>query len=72
MNEVYENFPIRDQDSEVRTVLDLLQGWGAPLRQPLRVRLRRRLRRVVAWLSAVRSVGRSQRAVTSCCGSQVR
>jgi hypothetical protein len=50
MNEAYENFPIREQDSEVREVLDLMQGWGAPAHEPLYVRLRRGLARVATWL----------------------
>ncbi len=34
----YAHYVIRDQDDGPRT-LDLLQGWGPPLREPLRMRL---------------------------------
>ena len=50
INEVYRNFPIRDQDDDVRQVSDLLQAWGAPTRETFRVRLRRMLGKVVPWL----------------------
>jgi hypothetical protein len=32
MNEVYEAFPIRDQDTDQQRTLDLLQGWRSPRR----------------------------------------
>jgi hypothetical protein len=51
MDDFYKDFPIRDQDTEVRQVLDLLQGWGAPAREPLGTRLRRNLAAAAAWLS---------------------
>jgi hypothetical protein len=50
INEVYRNFPIRDQDADVRRVSDLLQAWGAPAREPLPVRMWRSLAKAVAWL----------------------
>jgi hypothetical protein len=30
MGEIYKDFPIRDQDTESRQTLDLLQCWGGP------------------------------------------
>jgi hypothetical protein len=72
INEVYRNFPIRDQDADVRRVSDLLQAWGAPAREPLRVRVRRSLRQLAAWLAAGRRVSRTPQTVASCCGSQAR
>ncbi|OGB93708.1 MAG: hypothetical protein A2Z31_02695 [candidate division NC10 bacterium RBG_16_65_8] len=30
MDELYKDFPIRNQDTDVRATLDLLQAWGAP------------------------------------------
>lgn len=72
MNEAYEHFPIRDQDSDIRTLLDLLQAWGPPARNPLHARLRQSLGRVVAWLRAGRCVCRSRRAVMACCRSQAQ
>ena len=52
MNEVYKNFPIRDQDADDRRSLDLLQAWGAPARAPLRLRLRQGLGGLARWLRA--------------------
>ena len=49
INEVYRNFPIRDQDEDVRRVSDLLQAWGAPTQEAFRARIRRRLGKVVPW-----------------------
>jgi hypothetical protein len=72
INEIYRNFPIRDQDTDVRRVSDLLQAWGAPTREPLRVRVRRSLRQLAAWLAARRRVSRNPHGVAACCGSQPR
>lgn len=72
INEVYRNFPIRDQDADVRRVSDLLQAWGAPARETLRARVRRHLRKVVAWLAAGRCGNHAPQAAASCCGSQAR
>ena len=30
MGEIYKDFPIRDQDTDTRQTLDLLQAWGRP------------------------------------------
>ena len=30
MGEIYKDFPIRDQDTETRQTLDILQAWGTP------------------------------------------
>ena len=30
MGEIYKDFPIRDQDTETRQTLDMLQAWGRP------------------------------------------
>ena len=68
IDEVYRNFPIRDQDADVRRVSDLLQAWGAPAREPLRIRVRRSLRQ----LTAGRRVSRTPQTAASCCGSQAR
>lgn len=68
MNEVYANFPIRDQDSEVRMVSDLLQSWGGPAREPLRVRLRRGMERIAARLSLGRRIRRFRQAGSPCGG----
>ena len=72
INEVYRNFPIRDQDADVRRVSDLLQAWGAPAREPLRIRARRSLRKVTAWLAGERCVSRNPQAAASCCGPNGR
>lgn len=72
MNEVYRNFPIRDQDEDVRRVSDLLQAWGEPAREPLRIRVRRSVRKLVAWLAAGRSGSRTPQTVASCCGSRAQ
>jgi hypothetical protein len=48
INEVYRNFPIRDQDDDVRRVSDLLQAWGAPAREPFRSLVRRNVRKPAA------------------------
>ena len=72
INEVYRNFPIRDQDEDVRRVSDLLQAWGAPAREPFRIRVRRSVRKLVAWLAAGRSVSRAPQTVASCCGSRAQ
>jgi len=71
MNEVYANFPIRDQDSDVRSVSDLLQGWGGPARGSLRARLRRGLRGMATWLSREGRTRRSHQADSSCWCSRV-
>lgn len=42
MDGLYNAFLIRDQDTDLRRTLDLLQAWGAPAREPLMDRLRRR------------------------------
>jgi len=52
MNEVYRNFPIRDQKTDDRRPLDLLQAWGAPARTPLGLRVRQRLCALARWLRA--------------------
>jgi len=52
MDELYKEFPIRDQDTEVRRTLDLLQALGAPAREPLGRRLRRGFMAVANWLQA--------------------
>jgi hypothetical protein len=72
INEVYRNFPIRDQDDDVRRVSDLLQAWGAPAREPFRSRVRRSARKLAAWLAAGRDIRRSPQAVAPCCGSRTR
>lgn len=72
INEVYRNFPIRDQDADIRRVSDLLQAWGAPAREPVRTRVRRSLRKLAAWLAAGRSASRPPQTAASCCGSQAR
>jgi hypothetical protein len=30
MGEIYKDFPIRDQDTDTRQTLDMLQAWGRP------------------------------------------
>jgi hypothetical protein len=72
INEVYRNFPIRDQDADVRRVSDLLQAWGAPAREPFGTRVRRSLRKVAAWFAAGRRVTRTPQTATSRYGSQAR
>lgn len=72
IDQVYRNFPIRDQDADVRRVSDLLQAWGAPAREPVRARVRRSLRHFAAWLAAGRRASRAPQTAASCCGSQAR
>jgi hypothetical protein len=72
IDEVYRNFPIRDQDADVRRVSDLLQAWGAPARKPLRIRVRRSLRQFAAWFAAGRRVSPTPQTAGRCCGSQAR
>jgi hypothetical protein len=52
MDELYKDFPIRDQDTDVRLTLDLLQAWAAPAREPLGRRLRLGFVAVANWLQA--------------------
>jgi hypothetical protein len=46
------DYLIRDQDGDTPRTLDLLQGWGPPLRPPLRARLARLLIRLANRLYA--------------------
>jgi hypothetical protein len=52
MNEVYQDYPIREQGADEPRPLDLLQAWGAPTRPPLRHRLRWLVSAVATWLRA--------------------
>jgi hypothetical protein len=52
MNEVYRDYPIRDQETDESRPLDLLQAWGAPSRPPFRHRVRRFVAAVATWLQA--------------------
>ena len=60
MNEVYKNFPIRDQETDDQRPLDLLQAWGAPARAPLRLRLGQGLGGLARWLRAEPMLGTAQ------------
>jgi hypothetical protein len=44
------DYLIRDQDGDTPRTLDLLQGWGPPLRPPFRARLARLLIRLATGL----------------------
>ncbi len=46
MDERQLEYLIRDQDGQTPRTLDLLQGWGPPLRPPLRARVARLLIRI--------------------------
>ena len=50
MEERRFDYVIRDQDGNMPRTLDLLQGWGPPLRPPLRAQVARWLIRVANWL----------------------
>jgi hypothetical protein len=50
MEEHRLDYLIRDQDGDTPRTLDLLQGWGPPLRPPLRARAARALIRLASWL----------------------
>jgi hypothetical protein len=63
MNELYRSFPIRDQETDDRRPLDLLQAWGAPARAPLRLRLRQGLGALARWLRAEPTVPESASSV---------
>jgi hypothetical protein len=52
MNKAYRDFPIRNQETDHRRPLDLLQVWAASARQPLRLRLRRGVAAGAKWLQA--------------------
>ena len=57
MDELYKDFPVRDQDADLPHTLDLLQAWGAPAYEPLSARLRRGFVAAAHWLR----VGSSRR-----------
>jgi hypothetical protein len=50
MGEIYKDFPVRDQDTETRQTLDLLQGWGTPGHGIVRGILRRGFAALNSWL----------------------
>jgi hypothetical protein len=50
MEEQRLDYLIRDQEGDTPRTLDLLQGWGPPLRPPLRARAARMLIRFANWL----------------------
>ena len=50
MGEIYRDFPVRDQDTDIRQTLDLLQGWGTPGRGIVQGFLRRGFAAVSTWL----------------------
>jgi hypothetical protein len=50
MGEIYKDFPVRDQDTDIRQTLDLLQGWGLPGRGIVRGLFRRGAAFVSNWL----------------------
>ncbi len=51
MDERQLRYLIRDQEGQTPCTLDLLQGWGPPLRPPLRVRVAHLLIRIANRLS---------------------
>jgi hypothetical protein len=50
MEDYQLDYLIRDQDGGTPRTLDLLQGWGPPLRLPVRARAARLLIRFANWL----------------------
>jgi hypothetical protein len=62
MDELYKDFVIRDQDTDVRRTLDLLKTWGSPARAPLAVRLRRGLGIIIRSFQAVPQVPCNERS----------
>jgi hypothetical protein len=67
MERDYSKYLIRDQDGETRRTLDLLQGWGLPVRESIRSRLGRALMTVRERLRQGKPARRPELASSSQC-----
>jgi hypothetical protein len=70
MERDYSKYLIRDQDGKTRRTLDLLQGWGLPVRESIRSRLGRALMTVGNALQRTGPVRKATQTSPSHCGLQ--